>query len=71
MKRNIDPFLKRAANHGYLTIDSNARGMGYVIDPDDKDHILVITDSGGIILNKSQTAALAREAAEVLEVFTR
>lgn len=71
MKRNIDPFLKRAANRGYLTVESNARGMGYIIDPDDNNHIMVLTDSGAIILNKTQAATLAEEAAEVLEVFTK
>ena len=72
MKRNTDSFLRKADGHGYVTIQSEAPGMGYIIDPHDKDRIMIVTETGGgMVLNKKQLSTLVREAEGVMEVFTK
>ena len=72
MKRNIDSFLKQAANHGFLTVDSNAPGMGYILDQRDKNRIMIVTGcGGGVILNRNQIRAISDEVREIMEVFTK
>lgn len=66
---NLECFLKSAGKNGYLTIDSEAPKLGYVIDPDDRERVMLATEYGRVILNRRQMAALIREAADILEVF--
>lgn len=66
----LDNFLKSAGNNGFLTIESTASQLGYIIDPTDRERIMLATEhGGGIILTRKQLRAISAEATEIMEVF--
>lgn len=64
-------MLETAHDWGYLAINSEANGMNYVIDPDDRGRILIVTNSGRVIMTKTQALAFATEFGEIAEIYMR
>lgn len=64
-------MLSTAHDWGYLAINSEANGMNYVIDPDDRGRILIATNSGRVIMTKKQALAFATEFGEIAELYMR
>lgn len=63
-------YLK-AHEWGFLAIDSDANGMGYVIDPDDRNRILIATNAGRVIMTKNQALTFAREIGDIANMYMR
>ena len=61
--------LLKAEREGFITIESNARGLGYIMDPNDRSRLAIVTSRGGIALTKQQLEALLAEAGGIMEVF--
>lgn len=65
----LECLLRTAGNNGFVTIESEAKGLGYIIDPRDKKRIMLASASGGMIVTRKQLRAIALEAGEIMEVF--
>lgn len=67
---SLEAFLRTAGNNGFITIESASPGLGYVLDPDDKKRILLVTEKGGgMILSRKQLHTITLEVAEIMEIF--
>ena len=62
-------MLETAHDWGYLAINSEANGMSYVIDPNDRSRVLIATNSGRVIMTKKQALAFAAEFGDIAALY--